>query len=543
MEPDHSPTDGRPRWRRLRLLLLGLVLCRGLVLLCALPPFEGWDEYQHVGYVQHVGETGRSAVLGETKVPASLLLALPEFPQSKHALDQVGRFGAVGYATYWAEAERRRGPGSPGSSRPIGREAPADLGLYQAQHGSLYYRIAAPIYAAAGGVGDLRSSVGSLRFLNLLLIAAAAWIAIETVGRIIPDARFAALVGLLIATQPLFLINGARVANDALGVLLATAAISLGLTLDGRHFLPRCLALGLLTGLAILAKAVNFGLVPFVAACWLIAVIRVRAPRGRAIVAAGLIALGAVAVAGPELHANLSRYGALTPMVEAMENRAAGRTASDLFRTALGIDWRAKLEGIWLHDNLFKGGWSFLDPKPRLLMRYHHLGLACLLGWAWLVHPRTRPETPVFRSWTVPVACLVLCLSYSATLAYHMIQTKLARGVPMTNTWYAAATLPWFLALVGGGGLAWPLGRFRPILPALLAATFVSTEWTVLWGRMIPVYAGGAGGREALRRLAFLQPAPFGTATLLAAMAGEVILIVLAVILWGRSAIDRRPEG
>ena len=34
--------------RGFRLLLLGLVLARGLVYLCVMPPFEGWDECQHV---------------------------------------------------------------------------------------------------------------------------------------------------------------------------------------------------------------------------------------------------------------------------------------------------------------------------------------------------------------------------------------------------------------------------------------------------------------------------------------------------------------
>src|SRR5690349_12128301 len=118
MEPEPAAADHRFPWRRVRRMLLGLVVCRGLVLLCALPPFEGWDEYQHVGYVQHAGETGRAATLGETKVPASLVLAQAEFPQSRHALDQIGRFGAVGYAAYWSAKEVRDTKAS-GPPRPI----------------------------------------------------------------------------------------------------------------------------------------------------------------------------------------------------------------------------------------------------------------------------------------------------------------------------------------------------------------------------------------------------------------------------------------
>ena len=38
-----GPSTPGKAWRRFRVLLVGLVLCRGLVLLCVMPPFEGWD--------------------------------------------------------------------------------------------------------------------------------------------------------------------------------------------------------------------------------------------------------------------------------------------------------------------------------------------------------------------------------------------------------------------------------------------------------------------------------------------------------------------
>ena len=170
---------------------------------------------------------------------------------------------------------------------------------------------------------------------------------------------------------------------------------------------------------------------------------------------------------GPELYSNLVKYGAITPMVEAMQNRRDGLTAVDLFHTAQGIDWWTKLSGIWLYDNLCKAGWSFFDAGPKPIVRYHRLTVVCLMGWVCLAFPWIRLKSPVFRSRTAPVACLVLCLSYTAALSYHMVQSKLARGVSMTNTWYAAATLPWFLVLVAGGALCWPLKRLRPILPAM----------------------------------------------------------------------------
>ena len=50
-------------WRRLRVFLVALVVCRGIVVLSILPPFEGWDEYQHVAYVEHMRQTGQALLL------------------------------------------------------------------------------------------------------------------------------------------------------------------------------------------------------------------------------------------------------------------------------------------------------------------------------------------------------------------------------------------------------------------------------------------------------------------------------------------------
>ena len=88
-----STPPGTRLGARFRLLLAGLVLCRGLVLLCVIPPFEGWDEYQHLGHVMHYTETAEPAVLGATQVPPTLIPAVVEFPQSKNALEQIRAFG------------------------------------------------------------------------------------------------------------------------------------------------------------------------------------------------------------------------------------------------------------------------------------------------------------------------------------------------------------------------------------------------------------------------------------------------------------------
>ena len=73
---DRFPPPSSHFWRRVRVLLVALVVCRGVVVLSILPPFEGWDEYQHVAYVEHMRRTGRAPVAGQTTVAPHYYLSL-----------------------------------------------------------------------------------------------------------------------------------------------------------------------------------------------------------------------------------------------------------------------------------------------------------------------------------------------------------------------------------------------------------------------------------------------------------------------------------
>lgn len=512
-----GPTSGGHYWRAIRRLLTALVLARGVVLMCVMPPLEGWDEYQHVAYVHLMSETGRPPVFGEAEVPRALLASAVQFPQGRHALKQLRSFGAMSYAEYWA----RRDAGGLMPSAPTGTTR-----LYEAQHGPLYYRLAAPLYTLLGGGKDLPRSVAGLRLVNLLLTVGAVWIALGAIGRLVRDGRHAALIGLVVAAHPLFLVNGVRVANDALGAFLATVAIAGALTLDGRSVTRRAFWVGPVIGLAVLAKAVHLALAPFVVVVWLAVSRRDRVPIRRALTALVVLALGTLSPIMPEIADNLTRYGSLTPMQEALVNRAAGRTAADLMHTAAGMDWWRSVVDWWAGKGLIVGGWSFLTPPPRLVNRYALLVGLALAGWAWTVLGRGER---VFRSALTPAACAVLAGCYTAALAYHAVHSTAAWGFSTTNAWYAAAATPWFLALAAGGCVSWPLGRLRFAGPILMTLAFLTAEGAVVWGAMITTYSGGLGGSAGLARLAAVQPPILGTATLFAATLGSAALLAA----WG----------
>lgn len=505
--------DDARRFRQLRRVLVGILVCRGLAYLCVLPLFEGWDEYEHVGYVVHVAETGRPAVPGQTNVPGSLLAELVKYPLPRCVVDlQLGRLGAVDYRTYWANP-----------SSPVLR--PGAMELYEAQHAWWYYRLVAPIFGALGGVAKLRWSVSVLRLGNLAFLAAALWVAYGVLARVARSPRDAAWAGLAIAVHPLFLVNGVRVANDALGVLLATLAIAGCLTLERRQGPWRWLAIGAAGGMAVLIKAVNLALVPFIALAWLGFVVRERPGLRAAAVGGMALGLGFLIVTQEDLRANYSRYGGPTPMQEAVVNRSRGRTTADLAQAAAGFRWDKQVRRLWLRDTFFAGGWSHVGPAPGWIQAYSYAVMAGLLGYVGSLIVPARRRALSFRSGETPLLCLVLCSSYTAAMAYHMVQSFVAWGKPTTCPWYACAALPWFLALAVGGARSCPVGLLRGAIPVGLAGTCLATEAVVVWGRMIPVYSGGSTGLFALRRLAFLQPPWLGTATLVLAEAGLVALL------------------
>jgi hypothetical protein len=504
------------------------------MLMCVLPPLEGWDEYQHVAYVHSMHETGRRPVYDEAVVPRALLESVLRLPQGCDVLKQLRPFGAVGYAEYWA----RRDGGHPMTPTPVGT-----LGLYEVQHGPLYYRLAAPLYAALGGEKDLRRSVAGLRVANLLLIAGAVWVALGAIGRLVRDLRYSALIGLVVAAHPLFLINGVRVANDALGAFLATVAIAGALTLDGRHLTRRALWVGPVIGAAALAKAIHLALAPFALALWLALVVLDHVPPRRAVIALAVLVLGILAPILPQFAEDLARYGNMTPMVEAIINHRAGRTAADLLRMAVGINWPRAVVSWWARKGLMVGGWSFLLPPRWLVDCYTLLVGFGLGGWAWSALGRGGR---VFRRAMTPAACAALAASYTAALTYHAVQATVALGYLGTNAWYAAAAMPWFLALVAGGALGWPLGPLRFAGPALMGLAFIFAEGTVIWGAMTTTYAGGLGGSAGLIRLAALQPPGLGTATLFAATLGALALLVAWAVAFVRlrtASDSTHPRG
>ena len=75
-------------------LFIMAFLARGPLYLSVFPPFEGWDEYQHLAYIVHLDETG-ALPLYESRVSLALRPLVVAMPHSPSGAEQVREWGAL----------------------------------------------------------------------------------------------------------------------------------------------------------------------------------------------------------------------------------------------------------------------------------------------------------------------------------------------------------------------------------------------------------------------------------------------------------------
>ena len=575
------------RWGIFVVLLLATYVARGVLLACVVPPLEMWDEFQHVAYIDCVTRTGRSPVFPDSRVDATLLNQILKLPTCPWEWRWLSRYGELTYAQYWQQPA-------------MGRVAPDEQGpqIYEAQQPPLYYWLAAPVYRKLSG--DLPLAVAVLRLINVGLTAIGLGAILLSLGRACRDQRHAALLGLSVVMQPLFLLNADRVANDGLAVMLGSLSIVWAMSLRRRFILIQSLGLGLLIGLGVMAKATDLVLLPFAEFCLVLSAFGknslLEAPQSgmihhgdtegtekrrkelsgslsssypppdpairntsepafstnaRTCVAACVLLLaGTAIVTGQYFLWSLHRYGTITPMQEAVMNHAAHVRFADYLRYApLNLTrlraWRIMVQHWIIGDGLWVGGWSYLQPPRWLTTVYEVLLILGISGWilpAAFRRLRVIAVNP-FTDILVGTRILVLCLLMLLAMSYHAIQSMVAwQGASATTPWYASVAVPWFLIGVFSGplvfrGTRW--GRFASLVVLLVPLLFLGTETYGVFFQMVPRYSCLPMSANALRRLATLRPGWLGLTTLAAALGLELSLFAVAVALIVRSTALR----
>jgi hypothetical protein len=495
------------------LLLVLLFLVRGFLLAAVMPPFEAWDEYQHVGYIDRCAQSVGPVVYQQANLDPQFLRAVSRFPRAQEV--PLAPWGAVTYAQYWTSGPA---PATDGGRSII---------LYEAQQPPLYYRLMAPIYRLCGGRGNLRLAVSVLRLVNVAFGAIALLLILLWIGRNTPKS-LALVMSCWVAFHPMLLLNVTRVANDALAYVLGCAIIVLILSRRRTSIWPHTILIAFLLPAAILAKSTNLTLIPVVMATLLIRGFRREITFSQTILAFSIILAVSAALTWRYFSSNLHHFGLLTSMQETIINRQANRRLLDVLTAMPLKDWLRTTKFLWITQGLWTGGWSFLN-MPHVINDSYQIVivLSALAFSAGILIPACRRRIPI--DWSRLWLILFLLASVEAGLMYHAAESYSAwSGAIATNPWYAAVAIPWWMILLCIGAWTLPTPWLRIPLLWSMPITCVIVELDGLLVRMIPLYSSIPLSAESFHRLAKLHPAGMGsTAIVLATLIAIGLLILL----------------
>lgn len=481
-------------WGLVAGLFIAAFVARAPLYLSVLPPFEAWDEIQHLAYIAYLDDTGAMPVLDEAIVPRHLRPLFVSVPHSQSGADQLRDWGGRTYADYWKS-------GPPADAH---REAEFSFRLVQAQQPPLAYVVSLPAWRALKAPAPL-NALHLIRAANVVLAAAAIALFAAALPSLVPSFWPRVAVLALVCLHPLFFQNVARVANDALAVSTGLAGFSLLVLARGRVWpvllAAACLAASLWTKQTSLTLLPAFALgVPLHAWAHHAAARRVW-----------LVTLGAglalLVLIAPLWIWTYQQYGVLLSTHDSIELAGRGSVAAALATSFRNIAWWPVIENLFIPGRAWVGGWSFLAT---------HETLAALYGAAWTAALAAATAGGVFalrRARTAEretVAGLALCaLIVAGTvlgMVYYTVVSNAAYGRWMTNPWYFMAALP-FLFVLLVRGLNAVNARLAAVATMTLLALFVAIELYGTWVRMPEFYASTAAADLQWSRLSAIHPA------------------------------------
>jgi hypothetical protein len=487
-------------------LLIAAFLARAPLYLSVFPPFEGWDEYQHLAYIAHLDETGTIPV-HESRVSLALRPLLIAVPHSPNGAAQLPEWGALSYADYW---------NTPAPTAATDREASSTPRLYQSQHPPLAYVLVVPVWRALRTTYPLEA-ISAIRTMNLLLVAAALVLLAGALERLVPAFAPRVAVFALVCLHPLFFQNVARVANDALALATGVAGISLLVLADRRTLLTRGLLAAGCIAASVWSKQTSLTLIPALVLGlpligWAHGVSGGRLWRVTSIAGVAFLLLVA-----PLWLWSYQHYGSIVTTQDSLELAARGSVVAALATSLANLAWGPVVDTFFVPGRPWVGGWSFLPM---------HETLADLHGWYWgillaaagvgavvailrRIRSAERPAS-VLRNDEGAAAGLAVCAAVviftALGMMYHVVLSNAVFGRPMTNPWYFMTALP-FLFVLLVRGLEAIDRRLATVATGGLIVLFVAIDLHGTWVQMPRHYASTTDAALQWSRLTAIHPA------------------------------------
>lgn len=500
---------GRTRlrvWWLVAGLFVMAFLARGPLYLSVFPPFEGWDEYQHLAYIVHLDETG-ALPLYESRVSLALRPLVVAMPHSPSGAEQVREWGALSYADYW---------NAPVQAASLNRPASSPR-LYQSQHPPLFYVLALPIWRAL----DPLAAISAIRTINLLLVAAALVLFAGALERLVPAFAPRVAVFAMVCLHPLFFQNVARVANDALAVATGLAGISLLVLADGRTLLTRGVLAAVCIAASVWSKQTSLTLIPALVLGlpligWAHGVSAGRVWRATSIACGAFLLLVA-----PLWLWTYQHYGVFLSTQDSVELAARGSVVAALATSFTHMAWGPVIDTLFVPGRAWVGGWSFLPM---------HETLANLYKWYWSIlvaaagvgavvamlrvalrrarsYERAASDRGSDRGAAAGLGvCAIVVIFTALGMTYHAILSHAVFGRSMTNSWYFMTAQPCLFVLVVCG-LEAINRRLATAAAAALAVLFVAIDLHGTWVQMPKFYASTTDATLQWSRLTMIHPA------------------------------------
>ncbi len=289
-------------------------------------------------------------------------------------------------------------------------------------------------------------------------------------------------LALLVCAQ-MFYGATAHVANDWLSVSLAACFLVVFLRYLDAPSLRGALALGLVAGLGVMAKASSLAWAVAAALAVLAMLLRRRAR----IMQALAFGLTLTVLTAPWFLRNYYLHGSFSVMQQTMRGIGVG----DTLRAALALPW-LETASAQLRAALWTGNSSFTTFSRSTLNVVLTMLLVALAAWA-ITHPRARRAD--LERWTIlAMGVFTLALAYACAV-FHAARPGFAHLMP----WHTVAVfLPLACLIACGTRRAGKAGRWLAA-SLVLGLAYLNIATYVL--KLIPLYAGCDTGRMRWREL------------------------------------------
>ena len=438
-------------------MLLILYAVKQIFAVAAFYPFSGHDELAHFSYVRTLVTEGRIPELPDLQAwrggldggqpPPTDQMPAELYPYCRYTLD------------WYCEPESARWSANPPRIVTVPGLGYFPSGYqYVANHPPLYYAAMAPVYLLSAPL----SPVGQHYLLRLAAIPfgmVAVYAAYRTTRALFPgDAFLTVTVPALVAFQPQISYEAAMVNNDII-VIAMTSLIIWGLIVGIRDRFPRrlCAMLGVLLGLALLAKGTAVAIAPVIAVAVIFA-LGLRDWRG--IGARGaLIGIPAALLVSPWYFHLYRTYSDLSGLARVEELQYWNSPMGSFFE--LLTDPRFVLGRF--RETWGEFGWRLIHLRPALLWIIGIVTIAAFVGLvvyavaSWRTPPLWRGEAIARPEKWQATAIIVLVLA--CALAYL--------AVIQFGTSFALAQARYFFPVVNAAALLAMLG-LRTLIPTRL---------------------------------------------------------------------------